>query len=206
MAALEVSRVIVADVARGAAEELSAFLESRGVEARAVYDGGDAIIAAESWPASGAVLASPLPGVSAVDAARHLRESFGPGFGLVAYPAAVDGDAELLKRAGFDRVVPRKEPPEKVFEALSDAGRALVMRSVAQSTRRIELLIVLGHSLLGRRQLTPSSANEERARRIVALVESDIARLPGHKERERLTRELQALAERVRLDPSFQLR
>jgi len=153
------------------------------------------------------VLASPLNGVSAFEVARHLRQSFGPAFRLIAYSSwSGESDRARLDAAGFDRVVPRSAPPEEVLCALSEEGRQLVMRSVAQTVRRLELLVVLGHSLLGARQHAASAANTERAQRIVRLVEGGIGRLPLPKERERLERELEALAERVRPEARFSLR
>jgi len=197
-------RVIVADASPEAAAALAAFLGGHGLEARAVDDGGDAILAAEDWPADRAVVSTRLQVVSAVDVARHLRQSFGPAFRLVAYGSGMrPGDRERLDAVGFDRVVPRTAAPEEILAALSSEGLSLVMRSVAQTVRRMELLIVLGHSLLGARQVAASEANMERARRIVRLVETDIARLPVARERDRLHRELEALAERVRPEARF---
>jgi CheY-like chemotaxis protein len=198
-------KVIVADSSLEAAASLAAFLSVHGLQARAVDDGGDAIIAAEDWPADGAVVATCIDGVSALEVARHLRQSFGPAFRLIACSSA-PGDGKRLDAAGFDRVVARTAAPEEIVAALSAEGLGLVMRSVAQSVRRMDLLIVLGHSLLGARQAAASEANRDRARRIVRLVEADIERLPIPKERERLHRELEALAERVRPEARFSFR
>jgi CheY-like chemotaxis protein len=197
-------KVIVADASLEAATALAALLTGQGLEARAVDDGGEAIVAAEEWPADRAVVGTAIAGVAAIDVARHLRQSFGTAFRLVARASRSDpGDRERLDAAGFDRVVPAAAAPEELVAALSSEGLSLVMRSVAQTVRRMELLIVLGHSLLGARQVAPSQANMERARRIVRLVETDIEQLPLPRERTRLRRELEALAERVRAETSF---
>jgi len=191
------SKLIVADSRLGHATTIADYLARHGFDARAFGDGGDAILEAESWPADGAVLSTALPGVSGLDAARHLRQSFGPSFRLVACAPAVDtASLARLTAAGFDQVVASREP-HSILAALGEATRLLVARSMQQTVRRIELLVVLGHSLLGPRQHAASEANVERVGRIVQLVGRDVARLEMPRERERLTRELGALAERI---------
>lgn len=191
------SKLIVADSELARAERVAVFLSEHGFEARPLVDGSDAILEAESWPADAAVLSIALPGVSGLDVARHLRESFGPSIRLVACSPAADPNAmRRLVTAGFDEIVGSPEP-QSILDALGPATRALVERSMRQTVRRIELLLVLGHSLLGSRQRPPAAANVERVGRIVALVEDDIARIDIPRERDRLMRELGALAERV---------
>jgi CheY-like chemotaxis protein len=195
--ASEPSKLIVADGKLAHAEESAAFLGRHGYETRAVDDGGDAILAAETWPADGAIISLPLASIPGLEVARHLRQSFGPSFRLVAFAPGADGAAlRPLLHAGFDQVV-ASAGPESILAALGEATRVLVERSMQQAVRRIELLVVLGHSLLGPRQRPASAANVERVCRIVKLVERDIAQLAKPKDRERLTRELKALAERV---------
>lgn len=195
--ASEPSKLIVAHAELGRAEADAAFLAGHGYQTRALDDGSDVILAAETWPADGAVLSIPLASISGFDAARHLRQSFGPSFRLVACSTAVDDAVQRrLINAGFDHVVASTEP-QSVLDALGEATRVLVARSMRQTVRRLELLVVLGHSLLGSRQHPPLAVNVQRVARIVSLVERDIAHLDLPKERERLARELGALAERI---------
>ena len=190
--------MIVADADIAQAEAAAAFLARHGFEARAFDDGGEAIVTAEAWPADAAVLSVPLASVSGIEVARHLRQSFGPSFRLIARSSGSDGAARRLMDAGFDTIVASEAAePQRVLAALGDATRPMVVRSMQQTVRRIELLVVLGHSLLGSRQRQPSGVNVERVSRIVKLVRHDIAELDLPRERERLHRELQALAERI---------
>lgn len=194
---IESSKLIVADSHLPRAEALAAFLAPHGFEARALADGGEAIVVAETWPADAAVLSIPLAGVSGLEVARHLRQSFGPSFRLVACSPTNDSNSlQHLATAGFNQVVAFPEPAS-ILAALGEKAQLLVVRSMQQTVRRIELLVVLGHSLLGLRQHTATPANVERVGRIVVAIDRDIARLELPKERERLQRELNALAERI---------
>ena len=195
--AIEPSKLLVADGHLPHAQSIAAYLSQHGFETRAVNDGGEAIIVAETWPADGAVLSISLASVSGTDVALHLRESFGSSFRLVACsPVADHASSERLATFGFDEVVLAGRP-DSILLALGQTTRLLVERSMRQTVRRIELLVVLGHSLLGSRNKTPLPENVVRVARIVKMLDRDIAALALPKERERLSRELGALAERV---------
>ena len=195
--AIEPSKVLVADGHLRHAESIAGYLSDHGFDTRAVSDGGEAIIVAETWPADAAVLSIPLASVSGTDVALHLRESFGSRFRLVACSPVADGaSSERLANFGFDDVV-LSGRPDSILLALGQTTRLLVERSMRQTVRRIELLVVLGHSLLGSRNRASLPENIVRVSRIVKMLDRDIAALALPKERERLSRELAALAERV---------
>jgi CheY-like chemotaxis protein len=195
--AIEPSKLLVADDHLPRAESIAAYLSEHGFETRAVDDGGEAIIVAETWPADAAVLSIPLASVPGTDVALHLRESFGSSFRLVACsPMADSTSSERLAAFGFDEVV-LSGRPDSILLALGQTTRLLVERSMRQTVRRIELLVVLGHSLLGSRNRASLPENVVRVSRIVEMLERDVAALALPKERGRLARELGALAERV---------
>jgi len=142
-------RVIVADDVRDSADTIAELLGERGLEARAVYDGHEAIRVAEAWQPDGAVLDLGLPGLSGYEVARELRSRYGRKMCLVAYTGwAGDTDRERAMDAGFDGFLVKPADPPTIFFALGLSSAGLVNRSIDARVVQLERQIELGDSLL----------------------------------------------------------
>jgi CheY-like chemotaxis protein len=149
MAFENVSRVIVADDVRDSADTIAELLSGQGLEARAVYDGHEAIRVAEAWEPDGAVLDLGLPGLSGYEVARELRRRYGRKPRLVAYTGwAGDADRERALEAGFDGYLVKPADPPTIFLALGLSTVGLVGRSIDARVVQLERQIALGDSLL----------------------------------------------------------
>jgi CheY-like chemotaxis protein len=87
-------RILVADDNRDAADSLAMLLEIRGHDARATYDGGEAVTVAADWVPDAAILDIRMPVLDGWAVAKALRERR-PGMVLIAlsgqvHPATID--------------------------------------------------------------------------------------------------------------------
>lgn len=159
VAALEgAGRVIVADDVRDSADTIAELLTWQGLEARAVYDGHEAIRVAEAWQPDGAVLDLGLPGLSGYEVARELRRRYGRKPRLVAYTGwAGDADRERAMDAGFDGFLVKPADPPTIFLALGLSTAGLVGRSVDARLVQLERQIALGDALLRHGEVHPEA-------------------------------------------------
>lgn len=152
------TRVIVADDVRDSADTLAQLLWAQGMEARAVYDGRDALTVAQQWQPDGAVLDLGLPGLTGCELARELRGRFGGGIRLVAYTGwAGDSVRTQALEAGFDRFLVKPVEPAALLTALGKPMAELVRRSVDARVEQLERQIELGDSLLKHGLARPES-------------------------------------------------
>jgi CheY-like chemotaxis protein len=153
-------RIIVADDVRDSADTMAELLVGQGLDARAVYDGHEAIRVAEAWRPDGAVLDLGLPGLSGYEVARELRSRYGRKLRLVAYTGwAGDTDRERARDAGFDGFLVKPADPPTIFLALGLSAAPLVGRSVDARVVQLERQIALGDSLLKHAGARPEAAD-----------------------------------------------
>ena len=113
-------RILIADDNRDAAASLAAMLNLLGHEALAVYDGEEALEAADQWRPDAILLDIGMPGLNGYDAARAIRaEPWGAKTKLVA----VTGWGQLEDRrrsqqAGFDYHLVKPVEPSMVERVL----------------------------------------------------------------------------------------
>ena len=196
-----VSRVLVADDVRDSADTLAAILSGNGFDARAVYDGRDALTVAGLWHPDAALLDLSLPGLSGFQVAREFRRTYGRQIRLVAYTGwGTSSDRERCIEAGFDGFVVKPADPGRLLQALGGPGRQPVEHSVEARVRQMHRQIELGHNLIRHAEarheaLEPICAFLDRA------FESCRTSLPGlpvpDDERRRLGEELDGLAVRI---------
>ena len=196
-----VSRVLVADDVRDSADTLAAILSGNGVDARAVYDGRDAVTVAGLWQPHAALLDLSLPGLSGFEVAREFRRSYGREIRLVAYTGwGTASDRERCLEAGFDGFVVKPADPLRLLQVLGGPTRELVQRSVEARVHQMHRQIELGHTLLKHGEarheaLEPICAFLDRA------FEACRTSLPGlpvaDEERRRLGEELDGLTARI---------
>jgi CheY-like chemotaxis protein len=141
------SRVLVADDVKDSADTVVELLATQGIEARAVYDGLEALKLAESWHPDSAVLDLALPGLSGYELARELRGRFGEEIRLVAY-TGWSGAREQARGCGFDEFLVKPVDPATLLIALGRPIADLVRRSVEVRVEQLRRQIELGHSLL----------------------------------------------------------
>ena len=142
-------RVIVADDVRDSADTVAELLAAQGMEARAVYDGREALRVAEEWRPDGAVLDLGLPGLTGYEVARALRGRFRNAIRLVAYTGYTgDSEREQATRAGFDAFLVKPAEPAELLLALGKPMADLVRRSVDARVEQLYRQIELGESLL----------------------------------------------------------
>lgn len=199
-----VTRVLVADDVRDSADTLAALLGSNGFDARAVYDGRDALTVAGLWRPDGAILDLSLPGLSGYEVARELRRLYGRQIRLVAYTGwGSPNDRDRCIQAGFDGFLVKPADPEQLLGVMGHATADLVRKSIDASIQQVRRQIDLGHSLLATCDLAPPARTEA----ICALVEravlgarDKLVELPlGPEERRDLTERLKALEARIAL-------
>jgi PAS domain S-box-containing protein len=115
-------RVLVADDNRDAADALCRLLELHGYEARAAYDGTDAIALCESFQPEVAVLDIGMPGRSGYEVAQRLRALRGREIRLIALTGwGSEADVQRARDAGFDHHLTKPVDPAVLGEML---GRA----------------------------------------------------------------------------------
>jgi CheY-like chemotaxis protein len=149
MQARKGSRIIVADDLRDSADTVAELLAAQGMEARAVYDGRQAIALAESWKPDGAVLDLGLPGLTGYEVARELRNRFGKEIRLVAYTGwAADRVRDEAMEAGFDGFLVKPAHPAELLLALGKPVSDLIRRSIDARAEQFRRQIELGHTLL----------------------------------------------------------
>lgn len=196
-----VSRVLVADDVRDSADTLAAILSGNGFDARAVYDGRDAVTVAGLWHPDAALLDLSLPGLSGFEVAREFRRMYGRQIRLVAYTGwGTPTDRDRCLDAGFDGFIVKPADPQQLLEILGKATGELVQRSIDARVRQLHRQIELGHTLLAhgearRESLEPICAFLDRA------FQACRASLPGlpirEDERQRLKSELELLSARI---------
>jgi CheY-like chemotaxis protein len=149
MAPAEPKRVLVADDVRDSADTVAELLAAQGLEARAVYDGCEALRVADTWHPDGAVLDLGLPGLTGYEVARELRGRFGRAIRLVAYTGYTgDSEREQATQAGFDGFLVKPAEPALLLLALGKPMADLVRRSVDARVEQLYRQIELGESLL----------------------------------------------------------
>ena len=116
------TRVIIADDNRDAADALCRLLALSGYDARAAYDGAEAIELCESFRPRAAVLDIGMPGRSGYDVARQLRALRGRELKLIALTGwGSEADVQRAREAGFDHHVTKPVDPALLGELLSRA-------------------------------------------------------------------------------------
>jgi CheY-like chemotaxis protein len=152
------TRVIVADDVRDSADTLVEVLAAQGMQARAVYDGHEALAVADEWRPDGAVLDLGLPGLTGYEVARGLRGRFGATIRLVAYTGwANDSARNGAKEAGFDGFIVKPADPEVLLSALGMPMAKLVRRSMDARLEQLYRQIELGESLLAHGMARPEA-------------------------------------------------
>ena len=97
------TRVLVVDDNEDAADSLATLLGVMGYDVRIAYDGPEAIVAADEFKPSVALLDIGLPKLSGYDIARHVRAQRGPEVLLVAITGwGQEDDRRRAREAGFD--------------------------------------------------------------------------------------------------------
>jgi CheY-like chemotaxis protein len=143
------SRVVVADDVQDSADTVAELLSAQGIEARAVYEGREAVKLAHAWNPDGAVLDLALPGLTGYEVAGKLRERFGTGIRLVAYTGyATDEVREKARLSGFDDFLVKPVEPTQLLLALGKPITDLVRRSLDLRVEQLRRQIELGHRLL----------------------------------------------------------
>jgi len=197
-----VKRVLVADDVRDSADTLAALLGSNGFDARAVYDGRDALTVADLWHPDGALLDLSLPGLSGFEVAREFRRAYGHRIRLVAYTGwGGSGDRDRCIDAGFDGFLVKPADPEQLLRVMGHETGALVRKSIDAGVRQMGRQIELARSLLDHCR----DAAPERSESICAFLERAIVAcresLPGLPvsagERDGFRADLDALDERI---------
>jgi CheY-like chemotaxis protein len=167
-----VTRVLVADDVRDSADTLAALLGTSGFDARAVYDGRDAVTVAGMWHPDGALLDLSLPGLSGYEVAREFRRMYGQKIRLVAYTGwGSSSDRDRCIEAGFDGFLVKPADPEQLLRVMGQARAELVRKSMDNGVRQLRRQIDLGRSLLEHCDL----ARPERAEQIRAFLERALA-------------------------------
>lgn len=198
----KVSRVLVADDVRDSADTLAALLAGNGFDARAVYDGRDAVRVAGHWRPDGALLDLSLPGLSGYDVAREFRRMYGRRIRLVAYTGwGAARDRDRCIEAGFDGFLVKPANPEHLLRVMGEPTAELVKRSIDARVGQMRRQIELGRSLLQHCQ----SRDPRSAESIGAFLERALAAcresLPGlpvaDDERRELAAQLEDLEDRV---------
>jgi CheY-like chemotaxis protein len=143
------TRVIVADDVCDSADTVAQLLGAQGIEARAVYDGHQALALAESWRPDGAILDLGLPGLTGYELARELRGRFARSIRLVAYTGwAADSARKEAIEAGFDDFLVKPAEPALLLLALGKPMADLVRRSMDARVEQLHRQLELGESLL----------------------------------------------------------
>lgn len=201
MAGHGVSRVLIADDVRDSADTLAALLSGNGFDARAVYDGRDALTVAGLWHPDAALLDLSLPGLSGFEVAREFRRMYGCQIRLVAYTGwGSSADRDRCLDAGFDGFVVKPADPQRLLQVLGGSTRELVQRSVDARVRQLHRQIELGHTLLEHGEarhdaLEPICAFLDRA---FEACRASLPTLPvPEEERLRLAEDLDALSDRI---------
>jgi PAS domain S-box-containing protein len=115
-------RVLVADDNRDAADALCRVLTLHGYDARAAYDGTDAIELCETFQPQVAVLDIGMPGRSGYDVAQRLRALRGRDIKLIALTGwGSEADVQRARDAGFDHHLTKPVEPAALGELLSRA-------------------------------------------------------------------------------------
>ncbi len=116
-------RILVADDNRDAADSLQRILALYGYEARAAYDGAEALEAAADFRPHVAVLDIGMPGHNGYDVARALRGKLGSGVTLIALTGwGQEGDRRRAMEAGFDYHLTKPVDPALLNDLLARAG------------------------------------------------------------------------------------
>jgi PAS domain S-box-containing protein len=116
-------RVLVADDNRDAAASLSAMLGLLGYDIRTVFDGGEALRAAEEFRPQAALLDIGMPHTNGCDVARHIRKQpWGKEMVLLAVTGwGQDKDRRLTLEAGFDHHLVKPVDPRVIATLLERA-------------------------------------------------------------------------------------
>jgi CheY-like chemotaxis protein len=116
------SRILVVDDNHDAANSLVMLLRCLGYEARAAYDGQDALDAAEEFAPRIVLLDLRLPVIDGYEVARRLRRTSLPINMLVAV-SGLDGEetAARVRSAGFDCHLVKPVDPVRLEKLLAAA-------------------------------------------------------------------------------------
>jgi len=117
-------RVLVADDNRDSADSLATMLSLMGHEARAAYDGPDAIQEAASYRPDFIVLDVGMPTLDGYEAARRIRsQPWSNGVVLVALTGwGQEEDRARARNAGFDFHLTKPASPDALAKLLSGDG------------------------------------------------------------------------------------
>ena len=113
-------RILVADDNRDAADALCRVLSLNGYDARAAYDGAEAIELCDSFRPHVAVLDIGMPGRSGYEVAQRVRARKGREIKLIALTGwGSDADVQRARDAGFDHHLTKPVDPAVLGEMLS---------------------------------------------------------------------------------------
>jgi signal transduction histidine kinase/CheY-like chemotaxis protein len=120
-------RILVVDDNRDAASSLAMMLECIGHEARAAYDGHEALAAAEAFNPEVVLLDIGMPNISGFEVCRRLRaQPYGRMMTIVALTGwGQDSDKRKTHEAGFDHHLVKPADAEalrKLLSSLRDQG------------------------------------------------------------------------------------
>jgi len=108
MNGMERKRILVADDNRDAADSLAVLLEWLGYEARACYDGDQAVRITETFQPDLVILDINMPVMDGYEAAAHLRRREGDRLLLAAITAAPEWETSCkAAEIGFDVFFPK---------------------------------------------------------------------------------------------------
>jgi CheY-like chemotaxis protein len=195
--------VLVADGDSHAADATAHLLSQHGLEARAAYDGPEAIGLARRTRPKAVVADIALPGVTGFDVARELRRTFGAAIRLVACaPGPVDPYLATITEAGFDSWVTREPDPMDLIRAVSPTLHETVAKSISVNVRQIRNQLILASSLLDHAGIVGAGAMQARIhdflRARIEGVVSSMGKLPiGGTERRELMAQVEAIRERL---------
>ena len=111
-------RVLVADDERDAANTLARLLEHEGYEARAAYDGAEALRVAPDFTPDVVILDIRMPGLNGYDVARALRARNGEIVLIAVTGWKQKTDRIFAEVAGFDHHFGKPCEPQAIIDLL----------------------------------------------------------------------------------------
>ena len=114
-------RVLIADDNRDSADSMAALLAITGHETRAVYDGEEAVVAAERWHPDVVLLDLGMPRLDGHEAAQRIRSCLGGRVRLVAITGWGDElSRQRTRESGFDAHLTKPVELPKLLALLAD--------------------------------------------------------------------------------------
>ena len=114
------ARVLVVDDSHDSADSLAMILSASGHEVRAVYDGEDAIEAAETFRPAIILMDVGMPKLNGYEATRRIRQSSRPSIPIIALTAhAMSGQRQRYLDAGMDDFLSKPVDMEQLAAVLA---------------------------------------------------------------------------------------